>query len=482
MASSKPNILFIVLDGLSSEKFFGPTKTSKTPNIDSFLDKGIYFSQAICSAPSTIPSISSILTSLYPFECIVEDENTFTLNKKIKTLIHYLNENGYNSYATYQNVIYFLGLKNIFSKVDEYHVSSKLWNGLGQKILDDFSSKNFKDPWVYYLHLYDLHLLSFPIEHQLKEGPKEIHDKSFGKNSYERIVSAIDFWLGKILVKVDLENTLVIITADHGAETAFYDVELEKYNDSNIKKRLHKPGTGFSVAHKVVTKLPKQFMPLRKKLSKTYTNRKESKINVGFKPELDRIDTLKISDYRKRLMKNSAWGIAHVYDERYRVPLLFFGNGISDSKIVTQQVRSVDIFPTILDMLNIKFNQNEIQGQSLYPIFIGQNLKELPVLVEGATNAPKFVRTNIIGIRISNYKYFRDKNDDLSKVHLYDLKNDPLEEKNIAKDNPKKVQEMEEILNKLQTQRGFDNEKSEQILSTDEEKKIEEELRKLGYI
>ena len=70
MAPSKPNILFIVLDGLSSEKFFGNTKTSKTPNLDSFIDKGIYFTQAICSAPSTIPSVSSILTSLYPFECL----------------------------------------------------------------------------------------------------------------------------------------------------------------------------------------------------------------------------------------------------------------------------------------------------------------------------------------------------------------------------------------------------------------------------
>ena len=201
MEKSKPNILLLVLDGLHSEKFFGENKTSKTPNIDSWIKQGMYFSQAICSAPSTIPSVSSILTSLFPFECVIQDENTFTLNKNLKTFVHYFKEQGYYSYATYQNVIYFLGLDKIFSKVDEYHVNSKLWNGLGQKILDDFSTHSFKEPWIHYLHLYDLHLLSFPVEYQLKEGPEEIRDESFGKNNYERIISAMDFWLGKFYLK-----------------------------------------------------------------------------------------------------------------------------------------------------------------------------------------------------------------------------------------------------------------------------------------
>ena len=41
---------------------------------------------------------------------------------------------------------------------------------------------------------------------------------------------------------------------------------------------------------------------------------------------------------------------------------------------------------------------------------------------------------------------------------------------------------MEEILNGLQNELGFDYEESEQIMDEAEEKKIEEELRKLGYI
>ena len=41
---------------------------------------------------------------------------------------------------------------------------------------------------------------------------------------------------------------------------------------------------------------------------------------------------------------------------------------------------------------------------------------------------------------------------------------------------------MEEILIKLQNERGFECGKTEQILDIDEEKKIEQELRKLGYM
>ena len=286
----------------------------------------------------------------------------------------------------------------------------------------------------------------------------------------------------KILSKINLDNTLVIITADHGSEAALYDSELESYNDKNIKKRIHKPGTAFNIAHKVITKFPKSLLPLRKKLSSEYSKKTNSKINIQFEPELERIENLKISNFKKRLLKNSAWGIAHVYDERFRVPLLFLGYGVSDSKIISQQVRSIDIFPTMLDIAKINFEQNKIQGQSLYPLFKGEKIKELPVLVEGATNAPKFVKTNIVGIRTSSYKYFRDKNNNSSNIHLYDLKNDPLEEHNIAKINLSIVKNMEEILTKLQNEHGFNYEKSEQILDIDEEKKIEDELRKLGYI
>jgi len=68
----------------------------------------------------------------------------------------------------------------------------------------------------------------------------------------------------------------------------------------------------------------------------------------------------------------------------------------------------------------------------------------------------------------------------IGNIHLYDLKNDPLEENNIAINNPHIVEKMEAILAQLKIDKEFKFEESETKL--EEENKIENELRKLGYI
>jgi arylsulfatase A-like enzyme len=477
--SLKPNVLFLVLDGLRSDKFHGSTKTSITPYLDNLVKNGAYFEQCVSSAPCTVPSVASTITSLYPFECVIQDENVFTINQKLENYISSLQKFGYTTYATYQEVIYFLGLEKIYDYTETYSVSSKLWNGLGEQIIEKLEN-NLKEPWFYYLHLYDLHLLSFPKEYRVKNGPKEITDEKYGINQYERLISAIDPWLKKILDKIDLQNTLVVITSDHGTEVASYIGDLEEYNDRNIESRLHNPGKFFRLAQKISNNIPQNMFFGKKKIAQLYTNRTQSKIKKKMLPKLDEIDK-NLSPYQKRLMRTSVWGDAFVYDDRFRIPLLIYGYNIPTNKIIKQQVRSIDIFPTIFEI--IKFDQKPLgHGKSLLPLIHNENFEELPAFLEGAANAPKFVNKNIIGIRTSYFKYFRDKYDNTIEVHLYNLKNDPLEENNIAKNNPSVVQKMEEILKKLQTADGFNYEKSEQILDIDEEKKIEEELRKLGYI
>lgn len=475
----KPNILFIVLDGLRSDKFHGSNKTSITPYLDNLIKNGTYFEQCVSSAPCTVPSVASTITSLYPFECVVQDDNVFTINQKLENHISNLKNSGYTTYATFQEVIYFLGLDKIYDDAETYSVSAKLWNGLGEQIIEKLRNK-MQAPWFYYLHLYDLHLLSFPKEYRLKHGPKEITDEKYGINQYDRIISAIDPWLKKILETIDLQNTIVVITSDHGTEVASYSGALEDFNDKNIESRLHEPGKFFKVVQKMSKSIPKNMFPGKKKLAQLYTNRTQSQIKKKMLPKLDDIDQ-DVSPYEKRLMQTSIWGDAFVYDDRFRIPLLILGPKIPANKKIKQQVRSIDIFPTIFEVAEL--NKKLLgHGKSLLPLIQDNVYDELPAFLEGAANAPKFVNKNIIGIRTSEFKYFRDKYDNTIKVHLYDLKNDPLEENNIAKNNPSTVEKMEEILTKLQNDQGFDYEKSEQILDVDEEKKIEEELRKLGYM
>ena len=65
----------------------------------------------------------------------------------------------------------------------------------------------------YFLHIFDLHAIR---EGSMPTGLENFDTEKFGSTKYEKIVSSIDYWIGKILEKIDLENTIVIITADHG--------------------------------------------------------------------------------------------------------------------------------------------------------------------------------------------------------------------------------------------------------------------------
>ena len=477
----KPNILFIVLDGLRADRFYGSDKTSITPNIDSLIGKGVYFNQTICHGSCSVPSVASILTSLYPFEALVQDDNVFTINSNKRNNIQNFIDNEYTTYALHQEVLNFLGLKKIFQHVETYHDSLKLWNGLGDKIINFLKSDNLKQPWLYYVQIYDLHLLAYPIKNRLEEGPPQIHDSKFGNNHHERLISAMDEWIGKIIENVDLEKTLVIITSDHGSEVGNYTQEMEEYNDQNIRAREYKHGIMYKISHKIILSFPNFLLPLRKKLSRIYSKRAFDITNKKMEPEFERVNKINLQPYEKRIKIASVKGLTGLHDERYRVPLLFFGFNVPSNKKINQQVRSVDIFPTIMNLTQLDSSNTQQQGISLFPLIHGELMEELPAFLDGSKNAPKFIPTDLVGVRTSEYKYFKNKYHD-ENTHLYDLKNDPLEEYNIVKKKPNIAKKMNELLLDLQGEHSLNPEKVDQLFDAAEEKKIEAKLRKLGYI
>ena len=477
----KPNVLFIVLDGLRSDKFHGTDKSSITPNIDSIIQKGVYFDQTICHGSCSVPSVASIMTSLYPFESLIQDDNIFTINTNKKNNIQNFIDNGYTTYALHQEVLNFLGLKNFFHNVETYHDSLKLWNGLGDKIIDFLKSDNLKQPWLYYVQIYDLHLLAYPIKTRLEEGPSQIHDSKFGNNHHERLVSAMDEWIGKIIENVDLKKTLVIITSDHGSEAGNYTQEMEEYNDQNIRVREYNHGKIYKLSHKIILSFPHFLLPLRKKLSQIYSKRAFNITNKRMEPEFERVDKINLRPYEKRIKIASVKGLTGLHDERYRVPLLFFGLDVPSNKKISQQVRSIDIFPTIMNLIQLDYSKTQKQGISLLPLIRGELMEELPAFLDGSKNAPKFIPTDLVGVRTSKYKYFKNQYHD-KNTHLYDLKNDPLEEYNIMEKRPDIAKKMNKLLLDFQDEHNFNPEKTDQLFDAEVEEKIEEKLRKLGYI
>ena len=449
----KPNILFLVIDSLRSDKCYGNEKTSITPNLDSLRNNGIYFEQAISSVASTGIAMSSIFTGLFPFKIGMSGNNYNVLDSNLSNFIKIFKDSGYIASATAPEIASDFGLICDFENPDmSYNNYFSLFDGLGEQIIEKLSSESFKEPWFFYIHLNDLHN---PIS-----VPDKFSDKKFGKSKYEQQMSAIDVWIGKIIEKIDLKKTLVILTSDHGEYIPIIKTETKIINleSSTTEANLWKLGN----------KVPANLYPIKKKIGNILRNTRE-------KIKSSKIDDMSLTTYQKRVLLESRMGTGHrSFDDLLHVPLIFSGFNIPNGKIISQQVRHVDIFPTVLEIISLKF-KNNIDGISLFPLMMGKELEELPASIENPpTVKEKFTKS--IGVRTSNYKYIRDVDNSKIVYELYDLKNDPLEEKNIIYKEPDIATKMEDILLKIrQTSRSndIDDEKNEIV---------RENLRKLGYI
>ena len=442
-----PNLLILVIDSFRSDKFYGPQKTSLTPNIDKLLERGVYFSQTISSAPASIPAVSSIFTGIYPFQSLELNDNFYALKNGIPNLISLLKKNRYHTTTTIPNILKLMQLEKIFDEIESYDDKLTLYDGLGEQLLDKFEGLKKKSPWLFYLHLNDIH--GQAIFHKNFVHP-DFTNKKIGKNQYERMVSLLDIWIGKFLEKINLDETLVIITSDHGSDVASFDDDMETISRTAKEKLVVEKNSVIKSGQKISSKLPKFFKPLRKTLSKKYKNKRNNIIEKQIHPILKEIELTQKDPYKKRLLINLLKSATLPYDERFRIPLLFTGYGINNHKIISKQIRSVDIFPTILMILKYE-HTFKIHGKKL-DIFSTDTLQEEFAFLDSHKNVEEGITQSLIGIRTSEFKYFRDKLNEKLDVHLYDLKNDPLEIKNISGTNPLKVAEMELIIKKVLNQ------------------------------
>ncbi len=451
----KPNILFLDIDSLRADKFYGKEKTSKTPHINNLIKNGTYFKQAISSADATLLSLASMFTAQYSFRTGVRSSRFNKLKSDVTNFFEIFKKSGYHVYGYVPEPVVAVGLlKNFLNSDKSFDEQLDLSGGLGNKILNKLQPGNMEKPWIFYIHPCDLH---FPIILD-----KEFDSEEFGSSNYERQLSAIDKWIGKFLEKINLNDTILIITSDHGAY-------LPHITTPNSTINFEANGSLQRTAIKISNNLPNFLDSF--KLNLFYFLEK-----MRQKKNLPKIKNLK--PHQKRNLLSGRWPLEHdLFDELVRVPLLFTGYNIPKGKEIVQQVRTIDIFPTTVNVIGISSTEN-VDGKSLVPFMQGGKMQELPVYIE-STPYTRVKTKDFIGIRTSTTKYFRDKENSKKNVHLYDLKNDIHEDTNLANIKLDLANEMEKILQEIIKNSKKD---SEQMINEEETKRIENELKKLGYI
>jgi choline-sulfatase len=141
---------------------------------------------------------------------------------------------------------------------------------------------------------------------------------------------------------------------------------------------------------------------------------------------------------------------------------------------VPSQVRTIDIFPTLLELAAFA-PAAETQGRSLLPVMFRPQKKEDGFAYsESMSPNLQFGWSSLHSLRTTKYKYI-----DVPKAELYDLSRDPDEQTNLLAQDRRVVREMKEKLDRLMedTGRGAPTPQTANL-----DKETMERLSALGYI
>ena len=215
------NVLLITIDTIRPDRLSCySTKYLKTPGIDALAAKGAVFDRAVAHNPTTLPSHANILLGTTPLYHGVHDNSKFRVAEGFLTLAEYLKGKGYPT-AAFIGAFPLdsrFGLSQGFDVYDDSYPSESstafsLAERKAEKVVEAALGwlERQSSKWFAWVHLWDPHTLYLPPEpfkSQFKDDP------------YSGEVAYTDSELGKIFDYLEssdmLENTLVILTGDHG--------------------------------------------------------------------------------------------------------------------------------------------------------------------------------------------------------------------------------------------------------------------------
>ncbi len=366
------NVIFLTVCTLRADHLGAagyPIEVS--PTIDSLARNGLFFDHVLTGAPWTRASIASMITGIYPRSLGIEDrvslENDRVLHGSFETLAELFHSAGYATIGITANP----NTNRIFNfqqGYDFYQDTKTLWRDgydedkvSGEEVFD-ILLEQLRGPFhgrKFFAHLVivDVHLPYLMETAVEKTGGFEPGGKT---SRYDQQIRYVDTIVGELMGDLDdlgLQNTLLVLTSDHGE--------------------------GFREGRR--------------------------------------------SDYRhgKQLYNSTIW-----------TPLLLHHPALrSSARKNSEMIESVDILPTLLDILGIGWDDSMVQGRSLKESVLGNSP---PVNREFGIVETAMMGVNKSAIIHDGWKLIvnygtRNMNDRESR-ELYRFVEDPLEQSNRAED------------------------------------------------
>lgn len=453
---AKPNVLFICVDDLKPVLGCYGDKVVKTPNIDRLASRSFRFDAAYCNQAVCSPSRNALLTGLRPQTLGIYDLGTnFRQGRQnAVTMPQWFKANGYSAQG--MGKIFHVGHGNtndeaswsvpyFRGKVVDYALpENKRELSREEAMFDNKSPANL--PRGAALENADVPDDTYSDGKVASEAIRRL--EAAAKNPGEPVFLAVGFLKPHLpfcapkkywdLYKTDQFQLPAFRRAPEGAPayapTAFG--ELRNYKDV--------PDKG---------EIPED---LQRKLIHGY-HAAISYMDAQVGKVLDALDASPLKDntvivlwgdHGWHLGDHGMWSKHTNYEQATRIPLLVKAAGQTKGGASGAMVETVDIYPTLCELAGLK-TPEKLDGISFAPLVTGKSAQG-----ERDHVTHVFPRGNRLGraIRTPTHRFVEWKTigapADTAEVELYDYAADPLERKNLAREQPETVARMRELLAK----------------------------------
>lgn len=437
--TDRPDLVLVVVDCLRADVLVDrvppgawEVRPVRTPLLDRFAAGGTVFTNVVASSTITTPSFATLLTGRFPAVHGVRLLQGNRVPAELPTLQGILADHGYHTVARVTGpLVRETGLDRGFA---DYAWRSKdlyLDTPWGERLLSEIAS--FPRPWLLLLHLWELHLPRRVLAHGGRPA---------GRLLYEQAVSSLDATLGRVLGALPAQ-TLVAITGDHGEK---YGGPFDSTSPlapllASARRRIGRPVRRLlrSYAERIQPLLPKRLHLRFRTAQSTYGH--------GF----------------------------DVSEPLIRVPWILAGPGVPAGKRSDARLRHVDVAPTLLALAGI-----EPPREWQRPVELAEPVEERIGYAE--TPGMRFLDPPNWNATVSSdgLKYVCRPFAPDWPERLYDLRADPRERADLARERPADLVRLRDAF------QGFVEEQERSArgvaMSAEELATVERRLAELGYL
>lgn len=405
LQNSEFNVILLTVDSINNSHLsYNGYHRKTTPILDQIVEKSIVFKYAYSSSSWTSPGLISIFTALYPPVHGVEARGR-SLSSETLTIFDIFKNKGYKvpniSYLTQIPNFYNLGLEKEqpdLIKKSSYH---------GEDLIQ-WLELNHRSKFMVWFHYSALHLPYKP------------------KEEFHLFLSDRE--------KKTLKNTNILSVQKNGV------IPINSLSFSPVEKE-----TVISLYDGQLRELDSFVSKLLKKIRELDIERKTLLVITA--------------DHGEELFEHGFIGhastthAATLFDEVINIPLIFYAPSIFPSgKIIENQIRQIDIMPTVLDILDMGIPDGLHGVSALNHIEKRkpQNHKAAfsEAILAGYQSTPEQEKIRIRSIRQNGWKLICGKDDKEYPCYLFDLRKDTKEFQNMISLETSKAEEMKSLLNK----------------------------------